>query len=110
MKNTTAISKTSGNHFHFRYDVFTEGRETMHSCEIEVSGAWRSASVMVMGEEMQGISEWLVNGRRNEVKFIVSPTEDTIRMVSYAKEDAAQYSAERAAKAEAAINQETLII
>lgn len=106
MKSATATSKTSGNIFSFRYDVFTEGRETMHSCEIYVAGAWRSADVIVMGEELHGISQWPYN----EIKFIVSQTEDTIRMVSYEKEDAAQYAAEKAAKAEAAINQETFLI
>ena len=109
MKNSIATSKTSGNKFPFRYQVFAEGRNTMHSCEIEVAGEWRSADVAVMGEEVHGICEFFAGGQRNDVKFIVSPTEDTARMVEYAKEDAAQYAAEKAARRNAEINQETHI-
>lgn len=109
MKHAIATSKTSGNKFNFRYDVFTEGRNTMHSCEIEVAGDWRSADVMVNGDELHGICDWILDGNRYDVKFIVSETEDTKRMVSYSKEDSAQYAAEKQAKKEASINQETYL-
>lgn len=109
MATSTATSKTSGSKFGFRYQVFSTGRNTMHSCQIEVGGDWRSADVMVMGEDLHGTCEWMEGSQRCEVKFVVSETEDTKRMVGYAKEDAAQYVAEKQVKKEASTNQETYI-
>jgi hypothetical protein len=109
MKNGIATSIATGTNFSFRYEVFEHGRKTMHSCEIQVAGEWRPACVVVMDEELHGFAEWISGNTRCDVKFIVSPNEDTAQMVEYAKKDAAQYAAEKSAKRQAEINQETFL-